>query len=492
MTTYGGVTVTSTDANTVSTTSFNSRDAATLAASGTFQGVSEDVSKYGRAGIAIKSDNATDGVLTIEVSHDNVKWSAIPRTWENTSIAQPHMWVIVEKYFRIKYVNGTTEATNLSIQVQYSSNSDILLGHQLNETLIDETEAIITRSVAVAQNPNNVYINNSASGVDNGNSSSTNLTAATSLVFTGTWLDISNYVGISVLVEGAASGTVAGTLQMQFSHDGVNVHRDVTVNDVDVENTQPRTLGVIAQYFRVIYTAASDLTAFDIQTMLHMQQVQLVSRLNQSLTGTEDVTNVRSIMTGVDLNGVYQNVETLQHEGKTSLYTIAGFSDTESVHLDIAVPATDPVAYMLVDVSDTTNWPHTNTGHVVIEYMILEVDPGSTFAGEVKIGYLKNVDATDGDFVTLIDVDMQKQAVLLVENIDFGSHGLHCDDAHHFGTTTENSTLFQTDVNLGGPDDATTLTYPSGDGDIVLMVTGSGAGNAGVNVSITLGYESVA
>ena len=37
------------------------------------------------------------------------------------------MWNIVEKYFRIKYTNGTTEATALSIQVQYSNNSDILL-----------------------------------------------------------------------------------------------------------------------------------------------------------------------------------------------------------------------------------------------------------------------------------------------------------------------------------------------------------------------------
>jgi hypothetical protein len=203
-------------------------------------------------------------------------------------------------------------------------------------------------------------------------------------------------------------------------------------------------------------------------------------------------TLTRSIIGGRDdVTGAYQNVQTINHEGKTSLYTVSGFSNTESVHLD-AVITTDPIAFMLVDISDTTNWPHANTDHVVIEYLVLEVDPGSTFAGEVKIGYLKNVDATNGDFVTLIDVDMQRQAALLVETIDFGSHGLHCDDDHHFGPTTANSTLFQTDVNLGGPDDPTTTTYPSGDGDIVLLVTGGGAGNAAVDVSVTMGYESVA
>jgi hypothetical protein len=129
---------------------------------------------------------------------------------------------------------------------------------------------------------------------------------------------------------------------------------------------------------------------------------------------------------------------------------------------------------------------------VVIEYVLLEVDPGSTFAGEVKIGYLKNVDGTDGDFVTLIDVDMQRQASLLVETIDFGSHGLHCDDDHHFGPVAANNTLFQTDVNLGGPDDPTTTAYPSGDGDIILLVEGAGAGNSAVDISVTIGYESIA
>ena len=133
--------------NRISTTSFNSRDAATLAASATFQGVGEDVTAYGRVGIAIRSDNATDGVLTIEVSHDNVTWGGPTRAWADTRFATPHMWNIVEKYFRIKYVNGTTEATNLSIQVQYSSNADIVLGHEVNAILPAETEGQAVRPI---------------------------------------------------------------------------------------------------------------------------------------------------------------------------------------------------------------------------------------------------------------------------------------------------------------------------------------------------------
>ena len=166
-----------------------------------------------------------------------------------------------------------------------------------------------------------------------------------------------------------------------------------------------------------------------------------------------------------------------------------GYTNTQTVHMDVSTSST-LIAYMLVDLSDTTNWKHSNTGEIIIEYIMLEVDPDTNFAGEVKIGYLTNVDGTDGDFNQILDIDMRRKANLFAEVIDFGSHGLHCADSSHFGPIIANSTLFQTDVNLGGPDDYTTLAYPSGDGDLVMIVDGDGTNT--VNVSITIGYETAA
>ena len=319
----------------------NSRAAANLASSATWQGTAEDVSAYGRVGVSVVSDNATDGTLYMEVSHDNVTWASIPRTWSDTSAAQPHMWNIVEQYFRVRYVNGSTAATNLSIQTQYSNNADILLGHQLDEVLKDETEALVTRAVAVGQ----------------------------------------------------------------------------------------------------------------------------------------------------DDGGTYRNAGMVNSAGRTSSYVAMGYTNTQTVHMDVSTSST-LIAYMLVDLSDTTNWKHSNTGEIIIEYIMLEVDPDTNFAGEVKIGYLTNVDGTDGDFNQILDIDMRRKANLFAEVIDFGSHGLHCADSSHFGPIIANSTLFQTDVNLGGPDDYTTLAYPSGDGDLVMIVDGDGTNT--VNVSITIGYETAA
>ena len=133
-----------TSQNAISITSFNSRAAATLAAGATFQGVSEDVLDYGRVGISIGSDTVgVTGTLTIEVSHDDVIFSAIPRAWKNFDA--PIMWNIVEQYFRIKFVNDSVEQANNTIQVQYSVNADIVLGHQLNEILPANTAAQAVR-----------------------------------------------------------------------------------------------------------------------------------------------------------------------------------------------------------------------------------------------------------------------------------------------------------------------------------------------------------
>ena len=178
--------------------------------------------------------------------------------------------------------------------------------------------------------------------------------------------------------------------------------------------------------------------------------------------------------------------DTVTKDGRTSQYVASGFTETTTVHLDTQAVAAQE-AFMLIDLSDTTNWPHSATGHINLEYLIIEVDPDASYFGEVKIGFLSNVDGDNGDFNQVMDVDMVKKSDLIIEVINFGSHGLDCETSHHFGPITANSLLFQTDVNLEGPSGAT--SYPSGDGDLVMLIERS-AGT--VDVSITLGYEAVA
>lgn len=176
----------------------------------------------------------------------------------------------------------------------------------------------------------------------------------------------------------------------------------------------------------------------------------------------------------------------LTRHSRTSQYVIPGYADTQTVHLDTGSVATQ-TAFMLIDISDTTNWKHTGTDHVIIDHILIEVDPDNSYLGEVKIGFLTEVDGDNGNFNQIIDFDMAKKSDLAIEDLKFGT-GFHCQASTHFGPMLVNSTLFQTDLDLGGPDDPGTITYPSGNGDLVTLIEVA-AGT--VDVSITLVYETV-
>jgi hypothetical protein len=156
--------------------------------------------------------------------------------------------------------------------------------------------------------------------VDAGNSTSATLPALG--VFTGIWREITTFDGISVLVDGTAASAAPGSLLMQFSHDGVTVHRSIPITVDDIAATPPRTLGVIAQFFRIVYNnGAVAHTATDIQTMLHAGFVQLVSRLDSVVGDDEDVRNVRAFIGGLDvLASTYENVSVAESTNVAGTY----------------------------------------------------------------------------------------------------------------------------------------------------------------------------
>jgi len=179
-------------------------------------------------------------------------------------------------------------------------------------------------------------------------------------------------------------------------------------------------------------------------------------------------------------------VTLVTNEGVTSWSTVPGNFDVEVIHID-AEDVAATTGFMLIDLSDTTNWPHTDTGHIDILFMILTTDPSATFSGDIQLGFLTNVGATDGDFNEIFELHMEKKPEPEVVEINYGAFGVALETDHFFGPITANDTIWQTDVNLQGPDGNT--SFPSGNGDLVLLVTRTASD---ISVSVTIGYKTVA
>jgi len=221
----------------------------------------------------------------------------------------------------------------------------------------------------------------------------------------------------------------------------------------------------------------------------------LDSNIESFITATE---NAGSTKRGLDVNTINPVTTYVTDASTGSKMTVnsEGRGDVvQHAHPDngmINFTSADLTAsqdFILIDISDTTNYPHVGTSYAHIEWANVQVDSDNNGDYNLSIGYLENVDATDGDYREIWSITRSKQ----IGN-NFSGHfplypnGPKCTNG--FVATSiksDNDTNFQTDVNLASTLDPTTADTPSGDGDLVLRVTR----NAGtIKVLIQIGYHS--
>lgn len=99
---------------------------------------------------------------------------------------------------------------------------------------------------------------------DSNNSSTTNLTSATSLTFTGTWFNATDYSDLTCLVNTDQDGT----LYLEYSMDTSITDRSKTIT-VSANVSSAHTTTILSKYMRVRYIAGADTTTFRIQTIFH-------------------------------------------------------------------------------------------------------------------------------------------------------------------------------------------------------------------------------
>lgn len=382
------------------------------------------------------------------------------------------------KYFRVKYTNGTTPQGTFKVITNLFTNA-VEEGHvhPINYAIDSDHPAPINRSVIVGETTAggggyvNVKVNPSG--------------ALTADVTQGTspWV-VSDSTAQSSL--STISGNISTMLGNQTDGDQV-----VKGNQTPGDTVSNPTTAIPSESFTMAYNPAAS-----VWRRLHSRQLgsdaiagttdeSLETRANLIFFNGTTFDRARGDTTyGLDVD-VTRYPGQVTYESTDQLRTVSGHKQTQSVHIDIN-GASGTVGYMLIDLSDIVNWKHTLTGHVIIEKIDVCINPSNSFVGDIYLGFLTNVDATDGDFNTIHVVHKQQMSADNQFSIDFRNIGLNMKTTDWFGPTLANDTTWQTDVNLYGPNGAT--SFPSGNGDFVMkLVSTAGTIDIGVTVIYTTG-----
>jgi|GEM_PF-5401521 len=133
---------------------------------------------------------------------------------------------------------------------------------------------------------------------------------------------------------------------------------------------------------------------------------------------------------------------------------------------------------ILIDLSDTTNFPHEKTGYACLTNIRINVDKVAASTATIKIGVVTEVGATNGDVEWFFSKVFEADTVgtHLVENVNFAPAVIRAYVNSSGGTPyllssdrTTDSTVYQTDVGLPTTADTGGGVFPSA-GDIVLRV----------------------
>ena len=161
-------------------------------------------------------------------------------------------------------------------------------------------------------------------------------------------------------------------------------------------------------------------------------------------------------------------------------------------------------AYVLVDLSDTTNFPHAGTTELHLKWLSLNTEKATDGAYDIFVGVITEVDATNGtaDWIHVFHLEHVNNSTDSTDRysavIDFTGgggmeQGINCNitgGALTYVVTNQQQaghTNWQTDVDLASPVGTTTNPGP---GDLVVWVE-EVAGSGTIDFSITAQYAAL-
>jgi len=291
----------------------------------------ENVENYSTASITVFADvpSGIDGLL-FEVSTDGVN---VDSSDEYTFLASGSSGKIYSvplptKFFRVRYKNGSIAQTAFRLQTKLFRETLKSSSHRISDTIVGEDDAELIKSVTTGRNPNNVFSNVPTGGVSDSNT--TIIPLAASAIFTGAFINLEGYGGITISIL----TDQIGTLLIENSNDGsgiVDTHTfNVLAGDhffIGVQSTN--------KFIRVRFANGPTIqTSMNLQTMAHSQPLSPSSQpINIQLEEDSVATTSRSVLTGEDsVLNAFNNVGVIGDRLKiTSVLTNNIFYDDMNV-----------------------------------------------------------------------------------------------------------------------------------------------------------------
>jgi len=135
---------------------------------------------------------------------------------------------------------------------------------------------------------------------------------------------------------------------------------------------------------------------------------------------------------------------------------------------NLAIGATE--YSVIVDLSDTTNFPHTSTGRIDISWLKAEIEKASSTAvGEVELGVITRIDGTDADIDYLWGLKFLKGTTIQFgEIINYAPSQLKFAASKYITNVSESNVAA---VNTGASLDSPFGNISPGLGDVVVKQT---------------------
>lgn len=166
-----------------------------------------------------------------------------------------------------------------------------------------------------------------------------------------------------------------------------------------------------------------------------------------------------------------------------SIRTVTGINDDFHVSVNIDGASSD-TAFVLIDLNDTVNFPHSNTDHILITWWDVTINPTTAFRGDVFLGYVSGLGDANADINIIKPFHFDQASASLNQFVEYNSSHVSAKTTSSLLDFLENNTLFTTTASLARPGNGTTSPE---NGDIVMFADIT-AGAA--DIGITVGYRT--